>query len=139
MVEPINKSVGGSPHEVVGAADELKEVISLDEVKVVMGRIREQWNDLSPGQLADAAVDLEDRVKRLSGDSAQVRRIRALAQHMRFQVVFPLTSEFDQQPHTFAYEVDVLRKKVLNTESLDPLSEFNRTQQEEILRYARGR
>ncbi|MBX7066231.1 MAG: hypothetical protein K1X28_03265 [Parachlamydiales bacterium] len=113
----------------------------LADVRELARRIQKQWNELTPGELAEQIVDLEGRVALLEGNSPQVESIRRLAEHLHFQFVFPIVLELARaplpgMPYSFARTINEIAKQVLSAQSLEPIKQLNPVQIDEIMRFA---
>lgn len=120
---------------------ESRQAQNIMEVRQLADRIQNQWNELSPGELAEQIVDLEGRVALLTGNSPQVESIRRLAEHLHFQFVFPIVLELSKAPPEgmpvhFARTVHNVAKRIIQTQSLAPISELSSRQIDEVMRFA---
>ena len=122
---------------------ERREIRQIRDVKQLYKQIQRDWNLLSPSELAEQIVELEDRVSLMEGSSPEIEKIKAVAEKLHFQFVFPVVLELSSKPepnmpHSFARVVHSVAKQILDTGSLLPIKQLSSTQIDKVMRYARG-
>lgn len=120
-----------------------RDVRLLNEAKLLSKHIQHNWNLLESSELAEKIVDLEEKVALLKGTSPAIEKIKKAVENYAFQFVFPVVLELNRTPEanmplSFARTVNHVAKQCFKTQSLAPLSQLNRVQNAEIVRFARS-
>lgn len=115
----------------------------LEDAEQLSQKIRADWNQLDPSEIAEKIVDLEGKVALLEGTSPAIEKVKAAAEHLHFQFVFPVVLELnsaaeENMPFSFARTVHGVANQVLKTQSFEPVKQLNGVQIDEIIRYAGG-
>lgn len=119
-----------------------RAVSQLQQIKNLYKSVQQEWNELSPEDLAEKIIDLEGRVSELTGSSAAIDKIKKQVEHLHFQFVFPIVLELERgksdeiMPPSFAKVIDGIAKEVLQKNSLQPLNQLNPAQLGEVQKIA---
>ena len=101
-----------------------------DPVSAVQ-KLKKQWSQLAPVELANRIVDLEGRVQRLAPNMPGLKKVQRLVGGMQFQFVFPVAIEVK----AFCRKIEKQAARIFKTHSVALLRTLNETQRGEIERY----
>lgn len=122
-----------------------RQVAYLKEASDLSRYIKRKWDEMTPEELAEKIIDLEDKVALIKETSPSIEKVRKQAQHLHFQFVFQVAREMDAAPSESAMPVSFARMiynaahKVFETNSVAAFQGLNGMQQREVMRYAAGR
>lgn len=122
-----------------------RQVAHLRESGDLAKHIRSKWDEMTPEQLAEQIIALEDKVALIQESSPAVEKVRKQAQHLHFQFVFPVAKEMDgappegEMPVSFARMIYKAARDVFKTNSVHAFNDLNGVQRREVMRYAAGR
>lgn len=109
-----------------------RQAALLKEIQGLSKNIKSQWDELAPEELAEKIIDLEDKVALIEGKSSTVEKVKKVAEKHHFNFVFQL----HKQIASFARSVLKDANEMAKTNSMGPFEALNKTQQQEVMRYA---
>lgn len=119
-----------------------RPVTVLQEATELSQRIRSDWDQLAPEELAEKIIELENKVSRVKEPSAALDKVKKTAEHLHFRFVFPIAMEIETAEKAisanFAKTVYKAAGDVFKTQTLTAFTDLSQVQKREILRYAVG-
>lgn len=121
-----------------------RQIALLNDTSQLSRKIKNDWNVLAPGELAEKIIELENKVSLFEETTPEIEKIKKQAEHLHFMFVFPVALEMDAAPSeksmpvSFARRIYQAANQVFKTHSMQAFKGLNRIQKQEVLRYAGG-
>ncbi len=142
----IGKQISSPRKEGALSGRKIAPLAQSDELTNRIVQLTKDWDEMTPDELAESIIDLEDRVQVLkSGESPGIEKIEQLVKHLHFRYVFPLVQELSLEGKEgnlesiqipFAQQIYRVADEIIQQNSLLPFAELSDLQKREVYRYA---